>query len=53
MLPKHSVLKLQNSQSGTVNGLLEEVRKAEERSASDRKKAAAEVTRISVAIVHY
>jgi hypothetical protein len=39
------VLKLQNSQSGTVNNLLEEVRRAEENVARERKKAASEVGR--------
>ena len=40
------VMKLQNNQSGTVNGLLEEVRRAEEGVAKERKKAAAEVKKI-------
>jgi hypothetical protein len=40
-----TVLKLQNSQSGTVNNLLEEVRRAEENVARERKKAASEVGR--------
>lgn len=38
------MLRLQNSQSGTVNGLLEEVKRSEERSTAERKKAAAEVS---------
>jgi hypothetical protein len=36
-------MKLQNTQSGTVNGLLEEVRKAEDNVMKERKRATAEV----------
>jgi hypothetical protein len=38
-----AVQKLQSSQSGTVNGLLEEVRRAEEGVAKERRRAGAEV----------
>ncbi len=41
-------MRLQNSQSGTVNGLLEEVRKAEDNVMKERKRATVEVRRDAV-----